>query len=297
LVDWRYLRADEDIPRWVWWEGGRIVAASGCYLQRDQNLDNALGLIYVLPDSRLRGLGRLVAQPMFDYIEDDHRIRFAVAIPTGSPVEDLAKRAGMKDAYRERVSQLRLVDVDRDQLDRWIERARERASDYELVSFSTPVPAEYREQAVAIIDVMNTAPLEDFEEDPLVWTEEMQADLEAMETLKKRTVLTFVAVHKPSGVFAGYTNVAYQSLHPAMAHQWDTGVDPAHRNRGLGRWLKAAMLKQIMDKYPEVEIIETENAESNTPMLNINIELGFKPSIEQILWQGDTRSVREALSV
>ena len=43
--------------------------------------------------------------------------------------------------------------------------------------------------------------------------------------------------------------------------------------------------------------IETGNAGSNEPMLNINIAIGFKTVLEVNAWQGDIASVREALTV
>jgi GNAT superfamily N-acetyltransferase len=295
LVDWRYFDSDHDIPRWIIWEGDRVVASGGCFLQRSQDLDNSFGFFYVLPEYRNTGLGRKLAAPVLEYASD--RKRFAVAIPIGFSSAALAKRAGMKDAYRERVSQLRVADVDLEMLDMWVKRARERASDYEVLFFTSPIPEEFRKRFVAVTEVMNTAPMEDFEEDPFHWTDELLADAEAVEAKRSRTILTAVAVHEPTGVFAGYTNIVCQKLHPAMAYQWDTGVDPDHRNKGLGRWLKAAMMQDIVANYPDVEIVVTENAESNAPMLNINVEMGFKPYLEQILWQGELASVRAALSI
>jgi GNAT superfamily N-acetyltransferase len=82
-----------------------------------------------------------------------------------------------------------------------------------------------------------------------------------------------------------------------LVEQWDTGVDPAHRNLGLGRWMKAAMAFYLRENHPEVERIDTENAGSNAPMLNLNIEMGFKPILVQNVWQGDLATVRRNLSV
>jgi GNAT superfamily N-acetyltransferase len=76
------------------------------------------------------------------------------------------------------------------------------------------------------------------------------------------TNYTYVARHKPTGEFAGYTNVFYQRLHPLQAHQ-----------------------------------IDTETAGSNEPMLNINIALGFKPVLETRTWQGDIATIRANLEV
>jgi GNAT superfamily N-acetyltransferase len=59
--------------------------------------------------------------------------------------------------------------------------------------------------------------------------------------------------------------------------QGGTAVDPTHRNKGLGRWLKAAMLQRLLDERPEVANVDTWNAGSNEPMLAINVALGFRP--------------------
>ena len=88
-----------------------------------------------------------------------------------------------------------------------------------------------------------------------------------------------------------------QRLEPWLAYQDDTGVDPEHRNKGLGRWLKAAMAKRFVSEFPDVTAIETGNAGSNEPMLNINIAMGFKTVLEVNAWQGDIATVREALTV
>ena len=80
-----------------------------------------------------------------------------------------------------------------------------------------------------------------------------------------------------------------------MARQNDTGVDPAHRERGLGRWLKADMLRRVLAERPGIELVETWNAGSNAPMLAINHELGFRLARVSGNWQADIDVVRKHL--
>jgi GNAT superfamily N-acetyltransferase len=296
LVDWRNLLDSEVIPRWALWQGPQVVATSGVYMDLEQNLENAFGWVYVHPDHRGSGHGREVASSMFEAAEKDGRIRFAFQLNEGRPEEQLLKRAGMKSAYREQLSRLSFPDVDWSLMELWVERAAERAPDYELLFLPSPIEEKHLEALCELHLVMNTAPREDYEEEDEMTTPELWRDIEAKEGRKSRDVLTYVARHE-SGEFAGYTTVAYHRLQPDLVWQWDTGVDPKHRNKGLGRWVKAAMASTLRSEYPTVRRIDTFNAGSNQPMLNINIEMGFKPVLVQNVWQGDLATVRERLSV
>jgi GNAT superfamily N-acetyltransferase len=179
----------------------------------------------------------------------------------------------------------------------WVKRAEERASDYELLFMPSPMPEEHLEAFCNLWQVMNTAPREDYEEDDEVLTPEMLRDMEAKDEARAKDNLLYVARHKPTGTFAGFTGVTCHRLRPDLVWQGDTGVDPEHRNKGLGRWLKAAMALELRESQPDVRRIDTYNAGSNAPMLSINIEMGFKPIMIETVWQGDLAMLREKLSV
>ena len=132
---------------------------------------------------------------------------------------------------------------------------------------------------------------EDFEMTPEKWrAEEDNTDLRGDD------YLAIGALHVPSGEFAGLTDVFLPRLFPSQVWQEDTGVDPAHRNKGLGRWLKAEMLKWIASSRPEAKRIDTFNAGSNEPMLAINVEMGFEPILVENVWQATVEEVRANLS-
>jgi GNAT superfamily N-acetyltransferase len=297
LVDWRHLLDFEGAHHWVMWKGPEIVATSGLYLDLVQNLENAFGWVYVHPHHRGARHGRAMATEMLQFAQDDGRTRFACAVNEGAAEEALLARAGLKPAYREKVSRLDFRALDWALMESWIDRATERASDYELLFMKSPVDEKYLGAFCELMGVMNTAPREDYVEEEETMTPEMWRDIENKMIARGREILTYVARHTPSGRFAGYTNVAYKNLQPDLVEQWDTGVDPAHRNLGLGRWVKAAMALYLRENYPGVERIDTENAGSNAPMLSINVEMGFKPILVQNVWQGDLATVRENLSV
>jgi hypothetical protein len=55
------------------------------------------------------------------------------------------------------------------------------------------------------------------------------------------------------------------------------------------------MIKRIVGSHPDVSRVDTFNAGSNEPMLNINVEMGFRPIHISYAWQGDLATVRERL--
>ena len=85
-----------------------------------------------------------------------------------------------------------------------------------------------------------------------------------------------VMTREPDGVISGVTDVLWAPYHPTIVYQQFTGVRPDARGRGLGKWIKAAMLLHLRQLYPGVEWVSTDNAGSNAPMLKINRAMGFK---------------------
>jgi GNAT superfamily N-acetyltransferase len=297
LVDWRNTLDFEVLHQWVMWKGPEIIGTSGMWLDLVQNLENGFGWVYVHPQHRGAGHGRSLATPMLDVAQKDGRNRFAFGIKEGRPEESLVIRAGLKSAYREQVSRLDFQSLDWSLMESWVARAEDRASDYELLFLKSPIAEEHLQGFCDLMYVMNTAPLEDYVEEDEVTTPEMWRDIESKMAARGREILIYIARHRPTGAFAGFTNVAYKHLQPDHVEQWDTGVDPAHRYLGLGRWVKAAMALKLRDEYPGVRRIDTENAGSNAPMLSINMEMGFRPILVQNVWQGDLATLRRNLVV
>ncbi len=106
---------------------------------------------------------------------------------------------------------------------------------------------------------------------------------------------TFYLVDRLTGKFVGYTETVWNPNRPEVLRQDMTGIFPAYRNKGLGRWLKAAMLDKVLKELPQVKYIRTGNADSNAAMLRINTELGFKPYMADTLWQVDLQKVLDYL--
>ena len=61
------------------------------------------------------------------------------------------------------------------------------------------------------------------------------------------------------------------------------------RGKGLGRWLKPAMLERVRRERPEARFIRTGNADSNTAMLGIKPGAALsRPYLSRCVWQLET---------
>src|SRR5438093_2105 len=90
-------------------------------------------------------------------------------------------------------------------------------------------------------------------------------------------VLHNVITWEPDGSISGMTDITWAAYRRTLIEQQFTGVRPDARGRGLGKWIKAAMVLHVRDLYPDAEWIVTGNAGTNAPMLKINRTMGFKP--------------------
>lgn len=293
IADWRHVSSHYPVFRWILRDDDGIAAVAVAAYDVDQNLENGFGRIHVDPEKRGRGYGRAVATPMLDLLEENGRKRFETSIKKDEPAETLARGLGLERVYEEKRSRLSIPDLDRDLMDSWVARAAERASDYELVYYQSPIPDEIVQKFCDLAFVMNTAPREDYVTEDEIMTPEKWRETESNVIDSKGQLHNLIAVHQPSGDFAGYTQINTQDLQPDLAWQWDTGVNPEHRNQGLGRWLKAAMIERIIAQHPDVTRVDTFNAGSNEPMLNINVAMGFRPIHISDGWQGDLATLRE----
>ncbi len=88
----------------------------------------------------------------------------------------------------------------------------------------------------------------------------------------------------------------YQPEQETIINQGMTGVKEEYRGRGLGKWLKAAMLLKVREEFPQVKVVSTRNASSNAAMLSINDRLGSRSHKEGTVGQITVEALEAYLS-
>jgi GNAT superfamily N-acetyltransferase len=230
---------------------------------------------YVLEAHRRRGIALSMVPRVLELLDEYG------ATVLSSPAEDdtghgLLGRLGAEPKLVERQSRLDLREVDWGMVARWVAESEAAAGDARLELHTPWVPEDLLDEYCdAMNELMNTIPFEGLEHGDIVqspaavreWRERMRLT---------GTVNPTCLVRDGDGSIVGMTDMIKNEYEPGIVRQNFTGVHPRARGRGLGKWLKAAMLEHVRQAHPDTIWISTENAGSNAPMLSINHALGYR---------------------
>ncbi|MDQ1401788.1 MAG: hypothetical protein QOG03_104 [Actinomycetota bacterium] len=287
VEDFRTKMSWRESDRWAVWDGSdhsRMVGFAVLnrqYTESNRNL--AWFWIEVDRDHRGQHLATRLLEQVVAAAEADERTLLGCGAIQDSDGAGFLDALGATNRAIERKSRLDIREVDDALLQQWVDEAAVKAPGYSLVVWDAPTPEEHIEGYVRISHVMNTAPRDDLEMEDSVHTVERQRELEERSLATGHRWHTVCARHDDSGDFAGFTDVGFSKWFDDLGWQGGTAVDPVHRGKGIGRWLKAAMLQHLKVAKPDIWRIDTWNAGSNEHMLAINNDLGF----EVVQWFGD----------
>lgn len=310
MVDPRRLRSDPPMPPqlareslrdpvptyvhayWGLFDGDRLLGfAEAAGAINAENSDVCEVGVFVDPEE----LGTVVRQTLFDHVADVERNRGRERFWGWGDLADEPTRAFWEDdlgytlAYDERISRCDLEEVDASLMQQWRDRASERASDYELLRAESPFDERAAEYFARGLEAMNDAPLDALVHEHETFDVARAREVESIHVSSNSEYRAIFAIHTESGELAGFTATRVPRSQPAFGKQGDTVTVAAHRNQGIGRWLKADMYFWLRDERPDTRFLDTGNAESNRPMLAINEAMGFRDVIHHGVWHRPTR--------
>jgi mycothiol synthase len=285
LSDWRNIPERVSVSSFVYSDADRIVAYGDTGFELEgENMHLCGSDISVLSEYRRQGLGTKLLEQVLRVAQGAGRttVIFSTSerIAAGAA---FAEKIGAKPGIENHSNRLMLEELDREMIERWIAQAP--TEEFDLEFCTDNYPSDQLEAICEIFDVMNTAPRGELEINDEKLTPEKLLDWEKQSKAGGTQRWTAFARERSTGRYAGFTTTGWNPNRPHILGQWGTGVNPVYRGKGLGKWLKAAMLEKAIQERPELTQVRTGNADSNGPMLKINHAMGFKPFFANTDWQ------------
>ncbi len=264
---------------------GRPVAASCLFTSERDNTHLAWVWLVVHPGCRRRGYGTALFERMMEEARSAGRTSLGSDGWESERTSAFARHVGLERKSQAIMRRQHLVELDRGEIQRLYGDAAAAAADYELVRIFGGTPPEMVEDMVELVAAINDAPTDDLDIEDEVFSPERLAAYEESAMARGSRLYRLVARHRTTRALAGHTVIAVEEQRPAIADQHDTAVAEAHRGHRLGLLLKAGMLLWLAEAEPQVETVDTWNAESNDHMIGVNEALGYRVMGRELQFQ------------
>lgn len=288
-----------DILISVVWDPHRIdiIGESDIVILRvEENKHMAQFDLSVRPEHRRKGIGRALLIGIAETAQSEkRRLLITSTNDRQEGGEAFMTRIGAQKGLEAHTNQLNLEELNRGLVLNWLEKGKENLAQFEIGFWDGAFPEEDIVEICKLYELTNQQPFGDLEIEDMRYTPDQIRQMETNLFARGSQRWTCYVKERSSGNFAGYTETVWNPNRPQILRQDMTGVFPEYRKKGLGRWLKASMIDRVLRDRPSVKYVRTGNADSNTTMLTINNQLGFKPYSSDILWQVELSKVQEYL--
>lgn len=238
-----------------------------------ENINIAFGEISVHQEYRRQGIGTEILKKIVKKTNSAGK-----TILQGGTISEVGKvfcqRYGGKVALVEEISRLKMVNIKWDLIKKWIWEGQKKAKGVTLNRFEVVPEESIEEYCNLYSEVMNQTPKGDLE-----WEFKETPTTRRLKEKRYKNLKNFWTTKitlENDGNISGLTETFYRSDQPSILHQGLTGVKEKYRGRGLGKWLKAEMIRYVKESFPNVQFIYTDFAITNAPMIEINKRLGFR---------------------
>ncbi|HEY1176125.1 MAG TPA: GNAT family N-acetyltransferase [Phytomonospora sp.] len=252
----------------------------------------------VAPEHRHKGVGRALLDGVVEVVKEHGRD--TIITDTHAPIEPdgqgsrdgerFCEAAGFTAASTEGSYRLDLTTVDDERLETLRKDAWSKAEGYSLIQWcdgtAGPTPDEVLQGLADLLsNFYGDTPTGSLDVEQLAYTpERVQADNTRAAGQNRRTINTAVR-HDASGEVIAWTKIHVRPSAPHYGMQGITMVRADHRGHRLGMVLKTENLRQVREVAPDMEVVDTGNANDNAPMLAVNEALGFRGLQAGTYWQ------------
>jgi GNAT superfamily N-acetyltransferase len=262
-------------PVWLADDGGTPVGTAALRLPDAPDRRHLAELeLTVHPAERRRGTGRALLAAAAAAARADGRRTLRAEAEEGSPGEAFLAACGLVRALSLTVVRLPLAEADEAALTALAERPH---PGYRLVSWEGAVPDEWVDRYVAARPAMDDMPTGDGDFGTVHWDADRLRAAAAAVAARGAVLHTVAVLAEPDGAMVGFTELVVPGAGGGEGQHYGTAVLPAHRGRGLARWMKAESVRTALRREAPPEGLVTDTADGNVAMRRVNEGLGYRP--------------------
>ncbi|MGI8900086.1 MAG: GNAT family N-acetyltransferase [Nocardioides sp.] len=255
---------------------GGVVGYADFWVGEWDNTELAWFGLAVHPDHRRRGIGSALMARLLELTRESGRSKVGIDSWDSEAGIGFASAHGLERKSQAISRRQLLAEVDRDVVERMYDEAQAAATAYELLRVVGRTPDDLLDRVAVMTAAINDAPTDDLDIEDEVFPPERVRNYEDATLARGHRMYRLMAQHRETGELAGQTIVAVEAERPTIGHQHDTSVTRGHRGNRLGLLLKSGMLRWLEEVEPQLETIDTWNAESNDHMIAVNEQLGYR---------------------
>ncbi len=289
-------------------EESRVIAEGQLgflQLQNNSNPDLCNLWVSVDPEYTRKGIGKALLSILVEEAKIFGKTKFSTHLSTGTPEKaglKLMEKIGARKVLEEKQNRLYREDVNWEFINQNKPPLLKKLGGYRFEISSSKEhlhriendDAFAEERADFLTEVGNLVPRGDSdEEDEVITKEDLRKDVERSKNSPWESIFIFAydgdRMIGQTGVFHWKKN-DFPYVGTGL-----TGVRKAYQGQGVAKLLKCMITEHIFNNYPSVKFIETENADSNAPMLSINERLGFKEAYRWMKYQGKISAIEAYL--
>lgn len=273
---------------WVARRDGVLVGSAYYQIYLDRNPDLATIMVHVHPDQRRQGIGTAVLRALLAQAHRDGRTRVVGSgVRVGHGAEAWAAKVGFGEPALRLVQQeLTVADVDPAAWEVPVPEG------YRLAAWTGPAPEEMLASYAQARHAIEDSAVGNLTWDEPDWSPEMVRREEADFAAQGHEVWVVVAVRAAGGEVAGITQMTVPPTQPVKAFQRDTAVLRDHRGHGLGRAMKAALMRGLIAARPDVTSVVTQTGDV-VNMARINNELGYRTLADYYIVEADVAELEK----
>jgi len=268
--------------------GGAILGVAEL---RPKPHDAHLGFLrlFVTPPARRAGVGTTLLRPVLRGAAGAGFDRVQATVLAGPPGEPFARACpGLRVVLRLEIEEQALTPS---VLRRCREMAAKPHPGYRLAYWREAAPEPLAASFGQVMAHVMDAPGAMFQSAVRTWDTPKVRAWEAKLTAGGEHLLVCAAIDLASTKVVAATVATVPAAGGPVADQHDTAVLPAHRERGLARWIKAEQAVRLHESFPAVATVAVTLNQQNHPMISVNRTLGYHAIRERLLVETPVRAV------